>query len=75
MNMSCDRKMFTQRPSAVATCVAALVISVALAAAAVNGGTTDDFDRHRKILVSPTVNTPEPFQGFGGWCGWPDSSS
>ena len=25
----------------------------------------------RKILVSPTVNTPQPFKGFGGFCGWP----
>ena len=25
----------------------------------------------RKVLVSPTVNTPEPFRGFGGMCGWP----
>lgn len=29
-------------------------------------------DKFRKILASPTVNTPEPFQGFGGYCGWPD---
>ena len=31
-----------------------------------------DFNKFRKILVSPTANTPEPFKGFGGWCGWPD---
>ena len=30
-----------------------------------------DFHKYRKILVSPTVNTPEPFEGFGGFCGWP----
>ena len=24
-----------------------------------------------KIIVSPAVNTPEPFVGFGGFCGWP----
>jgi len=30
-----------------------------------------DFDKFRKILVSPTVNTPDYFQGFGGFCGWP----
>ena len=38
----------------------------------VQAGTTGDFNKFRKILASPTVNTPEPFQGFGGWCGWPD---
>ena len=25
----------------------------------------------RKIVVSPQINTPEPFAGFGGFCGWP----
>ena len=25
----------------------------------------------RKIVVSPAVNTPDPFPGFGGFCGWP----
>jgi hypothetical protein len=25
----------------------------------------------RKIVVSPDVNAPEPFPGFGGFCGWP----
>ena len=30
-----------------------------------------DFQAYRKILASPTINTPEPFQGFGGYCGWP----
>lgn len=25
----------------------------------------------RKIIVSPQINTPEPFVGFGGFCGWP----
>ena len=25
----------------------------------------------RKIIVSPTINTPAPFVGFGGYCGWP----
>jgi hypothetical protein len=24
-----------------------------------------------KIIVSPEINTPEPFVGFGGFCGWP----
>ena len=33
--------------------------------------TSDDFSEYRRILVSPTVNTPEHFQGFGGFCGWP----
>lgn len=30
-----------------------------------------DFEKYRKVLVSPTVNTPEYFEGFGGFCGWP----
>ena len=30
-----------------------------------------DASEFRQILVSPTVNTPEPFEGFGGFCGWP----
>lgn len=30
-----------------------------------------DFARFRRILVSPSVNTPKPFKGFGGFCGWP----
>ena len=25
----------------------------------------------RKIVVSPEVNPPDPFPGFGGFCGWP----
>ena len=25
----------------------------------------------RKIIVSPTINAPAPFVGFGGYCGWP----
>lgn len=25
----------------------------------------------RKIIVSPEINTPESFPGFGGFCGWP----
>ena len=25
----------------------------------------------RKIITSPTINTPDPFVGFGGFCGWP----
>ena len=25
----------------------------------------------RKIITSPTINTPPPFKGFGGFCGWP----
>ena len=25
----------------------------------------------RKIVVSPDVNAPKPFVGFGGFCGWP----
>ena len=33
--------------------------------------TAEDFNKYRKILVSPTVNTPKPFKGFGGFCGWP----
>ena len=31
----------------------------------------DKTDQYRKVLVSPTVNCPEPFRGFGGMCGWP----
>ena len=27
--------------------------------------------KKRKIIVSPSVNTPDPFVGFGGYCGWP----
>ena len=38
----------------------------------VNAETKGDPKDFRKILVSATVNTPEPFQGFGGYCGWPD---
>ena len=38
----------------------------------VHAGTTGDFAEFRKILASPTINTPKPFRGFGGWCGWPD---
>ena len=30
-----------------------------------------DFEKYRKIAVSPDVNPPEPFHGFGGYCGWP----
>ena len=30
-----------------------------------------DFEKYRKIIVSPDVNPPEPFRGFGGYCGWP----
>ena len=30
-----------------------------------------NFNEFRKVLVSPTVNTPEFFPGFGGFCGWP----
>ena len=44
----------------------------ALPAKVVGAGTTGDFSKFRKILASPTVNTPDPFKGFGGWCGWPD---
>ena len=25
----------------------------------------------RKIIVSPEINGPEPFVGYGGFCGWP----
>ena len=32
---------------------------------------SDKIEAYRKVLVSPSVNTPEPFQGFGGMCGWP----
>ncbi|MBT4612517.1 MAG: exo-alpha-sialidase [Gemmatimonadetes bacterium] len=28
-------------------------------------------DDLRKIIVSPQINCPTPFQGFGGFCGWP----
>ena len=30
-----------------------------------------DFEKYRQIIVSPDVNPPEPFPGFGGYCGWP----
>ena len=30
-----------------------------------------DFDQFRRIVVSPTVNPPEPFEGYAGYCGWP----
>ena len=30
-----------------------------------------DHHRYRRIVVSPEVNTPPPFRGFGGFCGWP----
>ena len=34
-------------------------------------GWAQDFDKYRRILVSPTVNTPDYSKGFGGFCGWP----
>ncbi|MEA1950595.1 MAG: sialidase family protein [Planctomycetota bacterium] len=37
----------------------------------IKAGTSGDFKQFRRILVSPTVNPPEPFEGFGGFCGWP----
>ena len=30
-----------------------------------------DFSKYGQIIVSPDVNPPEPFRGFGGYCGWP----
>ncbi len=30
-----------------------------------------DLEKYRKIIVSPDVSPPEPFHGFGGYCGWP----
>jgi len=35
------------------------------------GGALTMQDVTRKIIVSPEINTPEPFVGFGGFCGWP----
>ena len=32
----------------------------------------EEIERHRQVLVSPTVNAPEPFQGYGGHNGWVD---
>lgn len=32
----------------------------------------EEIERRRQVLVSPTVNTPEPFQGYGGHNGWVD---
>ncbi len=66
--MTGNRKIACPTPSRFGV----LIVSAALAATYVNGGTTNRFDQFRKILVSPTVNTPEAFHGFGGWCGWPD---
>ena len=39
--------------------------------APVGAETAQVYDKYRKVLVSPTVNTPDYFQGFGGFCGWP----
>lgn len=30
----------------------------------------DEYARYCRTIVSPTVNTPESFQGYGGWNGW-----
>ncbi|SVE62423.1 uncharacterized protein METZ01_LOCUS515277, partial [marine metagenome] len=48
-----------------------LLLLVAGSLASASAEPTKDFDKFRKVLVSPTVNTPEYFQGFGGFCGWP----
>jgi hypothetical protein len=37
----------------------------------VKAASPGNYNKYRKILVSPTINTPEPFEGFGGFCGWP----
>ncbi len=37
-----------------------------------SGGADEDiYSRFRKILVSPTINTPDYFKGYGGHNGWP----
>lgn len=69
------------RMTTIAMCIAALALIPATQAGAtpmvdmkiVNGGalTNRQIESHRRILVSPTVNTPTPFEGFGGFCGWP----
>ena len=48
-----------------------LLLGVAGSLAFASAEPARDFDKFRKVLVSPTVNTPEYFQGFGGFCGWP----
>ncbi|PCH56488.1 MAG: hypothetical protein COC21_00570, partial [Verrucomicrobiales bacterium] len=48
-----------------------LLLVVAGGLAPASAEPAQDFDKFRKVLVSPTVNTPEYFQGFGGFCGWP----
>lgn len=37
----------------------------------VDAGDPPDYQHYRRIIVSPTVNTPDPFPGFAGFCGWP----
>jgi len=51
--------------------VAAVVMCILAGAVMTHSACGQDLDKYRKILVSPTVNTPEPFKGFGGFCGWP----
>lgn len=34
--------------------------------------TPEEIERRRQVWVSPTVNTPEPFKGYGGHNGWVD---
>ena len=58
--MTGNRKIACPTPSRFGV----LIVSAALAATYVNGGTTNRFDQFRKILVSPTVNTPE-FMPYG----------
>ena len=49
----------------------ALVLGFVVAMGGLGTASARDFDELRKVLVSPTVNTPDYFPGFGGFCGWP----
>jgi hypothetical protein len=71
---------FLSVTSLVLTCAGVIPLKIATARASdgvhvsmkiVDSETRENFDQFRKILVSPTVNTPEPFRGFGGFTGWP----
>ncbi|MBI3987519.1 MAG: exo-alpha-sialidase, partial [Lentisphaerae bacterium] len=31
------------------------------------------YETYRRVLVSPTINIPPAFKGYGGWNGWPEA--
>ena len=70
------------RSRAIGTCLAAMAWSIwsalsyanhapPVAMRMVQAKSAGDPGQFRRILVSPTVNPPEPFEGFSGFCGWP----